>query len=290
MAQPQNLSWNAASLVGTVTGSSCCKCPTGWESLLMGSQEVDIGVLSPGHLLPVPAHMHVMKGPYQNKTWCRGEDMKCQGACHKLSTTTDPEVSGTPASGAVLTPMSSHQARLCFWGSFWAKTASLLHWQGSWKLLELVRYHIVSNTEVSPAALPAQSTRAGALPGGIVSTAGTVSGKGLTAIEIKLSLSLFCWSQSSVSQKELVFSSSKQAPCFSWGGHSSPPQSLAWRRKEISNCSLKESLCLYYLMWSFPAHRVGSEGTWEPHVPSFMLPASPQWSMDANRTIFWDEY
>lgn len=80
----------------------------------MGSQEVDIGVLSPGHLLPVPAHMHVMKGPYQNKTWCRGEDMECQGACHKLSTTTDPEVSGTPASGAVLTPMSSHQARLCF--------------------------------------------------------------------------------------------------------------------------------------------------------------------------------
>lgn len=80
----------------------------------MGSQEVDIGVLSPGHLLPVPAHVHVMEGPYQNKTWCRGEGMECQGACHGLCTTTAPEVSGASASDAVLTPMSTHQARLGF--------------------------------------------------------------------------------------------------------------------------------------------------------------------------------
>lgn len=45
------------------------------------------------------------------------------------------------------------QARLGLCASFWAKTTSLLLWQGSWKLLELVRYHIVSNTEVSMAAL-----------------------------------------------------------------------------------------------------------------------------------------
>lgn len=78
----------------------------------MGSQEVDIGVLYPGHLLPVPAHMHVVKGPCQNETRCRGEGMECQGACHKLSTTTDPEVPGAPASDAVLIPTSIQQARL----------------------------------------------------------------------------------------------------------------------------------------------------------------------------------
>lgn len=67
MAQSQNLSWNPSPLVGRVKRSSCHKGPTGWESLLMGSQEVDVGVLSPGHLLPVPcmswkAHIKIKRG------------------------------------------------------------------------------------------------------------------------------------------------------------------------------------------------------------------------------------
>ena len=86
--------------------------------------------------------------------------MEWQGACHKLNTTTDPEVSGAPADDTVLISMSSQQARLGLCDSFWAKTASFLLWQGSWKLLELVRYHIVSNTEVSTAALLTQSVTA----------------------------------------------------------------------------------------------------------------------------------
>ena len=85
--------------------------------------------------------------------------MERQGVCHELSTT-DPEVPGAPAGDTVLILLSSQQTRLGLRDSFWAKTASFLLWQGSWKLLELVRYHIIPNTEVSVAALLTWSVRA----------------------------------------------------------------------------------------------------------------------------------
>lgn len=129
--------------------------------------------MSPGYPLPLLVDTQVIEGwedgvplgkpgmahsmwkvhVEKKKKWQRGKSMDWQDTCHELSTTTDSELSSFswwPHAHAL------SQAGLGLHYSRWAKKSSFLFLQGSWKLLELVRYHIVSNAEVSVDALLAQ--------------------------------------------------------------------------------------------------------------------------------------
>lgn len=152
-----------------------------------------------------------------------------------------------------LISMSAQQARLGFWGPFWAEQTSFLPWQGSWKLLELVQYHIVSNTEVSAAVLPAPSARARTTVRGYCQDCRheyqekellPLKSSYLWAYSAKINLLVF---------RKNCFFHPPSKPLFFMGGCSSPPQSLLWGKKERSDCILNERLCLYHLTWSLPA-------------------------------------